>query len=361
MGCGMRHFSDCSAICLLIRSHLVKVAVLFGGKSAERDVSLASGAQAIKALRKAGHEVVAVDTAYGLLGPAEEQELLYMGVAQIPPDEKALAVLQSDSPLALTQSAALRDVQVYFLALHGGTGEDGTLQAFLDMAKVAYTGSGHAGSANAMDKDIAKRLFRQAGVPTPDWLMAPATTESVLKQLALPVVVKPSKQGSTVGLTVVRKEEAMQGAIAEAYRFDDEVIIEQFIPGRELTVGILEDQALAVGEIIPRKSEIFDYASKYQTDGAEEIFPANLTDEQTRRCQELALLAHRALKLEAYSRIDFRMDAAGRFWCLEANSLPGLTVASLLPKSAQASGISFPQLCDRICQLAVKRHKSRRL
>lgn len=337
----------------------MKVAVLFGGKSAERDVSLASGAQAIKALREAGHQVLAVDTAYGLLGPADEQRLL-AGVAQTPPDENALAILRSDSPTTLTQSPVLRDVSVFFLALHGGTGEDGTLQAFLDMAQVAYTGSGHAGSANAMDKDIAKRLFRQAEVPTPDWLMAPATAEIVLKQLGLPVVVKPSKQGSTVGLTVVKKEADLKDAIVEAYRFDDEVMIERFIPGRELTVGILEDRALAVGEIIPKKSEIFDYASKYQVGGAEEIFPANLTAEQARQCQDLALLAHRALKLEAYSRIDFRMDAEGHFWCLEANSLPGLTAASLLPQSAKASGISFPELCNRICQLAVKRHNERR-
>jgi len=263
----------------------MKVAVLFGGKSAERDVSLASGAQAIKALREAGHEVLAVDTATGLLGPAEEAKLLASGLAPVPPDAKALAILQSDSPATLTQSAALRDVSVFFLALHGGSGEDGTLQAFLDMANVAYTGSGHAGSANAMDKDIAKRLFRQAGVPTADWLMAPATTETVLQQLGLPVVVKPSKQGSTVGLTVVKKEADLQPAITEAYRFDDEVMIERFIPGRELTVGILEDRALAVGEIIPKKSEIFDYASKYQTGGAEEIFPADLTaNARSSRC-----------------------------------------------------------------------------
>ena len=338
----------------------MKVAVLFGGKSAERDVSLASGAQAIKALREAGHEVLAVDTATGLLGPAEEAKLLASGLAPVPPDAKALAILQSDSPATLTQSAALRDVSVFFLALHGGSGEDGTLQAFLDMANVAYTGSGHAGSANAMDKDIAKRLFRQAGVPTADWLMAPATTETVLQQLGLPVVVKPSKQGSTVGLTVVKKEADLQPAITEAYRFDDEVMIERFIPGRELTVGILEDRALAVGEIIPKKSEIFDYASKYQTGGAEEIFPADLTAAQTSQCQEFALRAHRALKLEAYSRIDFRLDAEGRFWCLEANSLPGLTAASLLPQSAKAVGISFPELCDKICQLAMKRHQARR-
>lgn len=338
----------------------MKIAVLFGGKSAERDVSIASGAQALKALREAGHEVVAVDTAFGLLGPAEEQKLLYTGVAQIPPDENALAVLRSDSPSALTQSPALRDVQVFFLALHGGTGEDGTLQAFLDMAGVAYTGSGHAGSANAMDKDIAKQLFRYAGVPTADWLMAPATPEVIVQKLGLPVVVKPSKQGSTVGLTVVKKEADLKGAIIEAYRYDDEVMIEQFIAGRELTVGILEDRALSVGEIIPKKSEIFDYASKYQVGGAEEIFPANLTAEQTKKCQEFALMAHRALKLEAYSRIDFRMDEKGDFWCLEANSLPGLTASSLLPQSAKASGISFPELCDRISQLAVKRHQSRK-
>ncbi len=338
----------------------MKVAVLFGGKSAERDVSLASGAQAIKALRTAGHEVLAVDTAYGLLGPKEEAQLLATGVAEEPPEEKALAVLRADSSTALTQSPALRDVDVFFLALHGGTGEDGTLQAFLDVAGVAYTGSGHAGSANAMDKDIAKRLFRQAGVPTPDWLMAPATSEQILRQMNLPVVVKPSKQGSTVGLTVVKKAEDLPAAMAEAYRFDDEVMIEQFIPGRELTVGILEDEALAVGEIIPKRSEIFDYASKYQVGGAEEIFPAELTPEQTALCRELGLRAHRALKLEAYSRIDFRLDAEGRFWCLEANSLPGMTASSLLPQSARACGISFPELCDRICHLALKRHETRR-
>jgi D-alanine-D-alanine ligase len=339
----------------------MKIAVLFGGQSAERDVSLASGAQAIRALRQAGHHVLAVDTARGLLGPAVEQQLLATGVALLPPDAKALAILRADSPAALTQTPALRDVDVFFLALHGGTGEDGTLQAMLDLAGVAYTGSGHTGSANAMDKDIAKRLFRHAGVPTADWLMAPAANDLILAQLGLPLVVKPSKQGSTVGLTVVKKEADLQPAIMEAYRHDDEVMLERFIPGRELTVGILEDRALAVGEIIPRKSEIFDYASKYQADGAEEIFPANLTPEQTAEVQRLGLLAHRALKLEAYSRIDFRLDAAGHFWCLEANSLPGLTAASLLPQSAAAVGLPFPALCDRLCHLALQRHQSRRV
>ncbi len=333
----------------------MKVAVLFGGKSAERDVSIASGAQAIVALRQAGHEVVAVDTALGLLDAAAEQKLLSSRVAPAPPDGRALALL--DGGAFSPANAALRGIDVYFLALHGGTGEDGTLQAFLDLAGAAYTGSGRAGSANAMDKDIAKRLFRQAGVPTADWLMAPATPGEVARALGFPVVVKPSKQGSTVGLTVVRAAGELDTAVAEAFRHDDEVMIERFVPGRELTVGILEDRALTVGEIVPKHGEIFDYASKYQAGGATEIFPAPLAPALAEECRDLALRAHRALKLDAYSRIDFRLDPDGRLWCLEANSLPGLTATSLLPQSAQAAGIPFPELCDRICRLALARKK----
>ncbi|HEU4455483.1 MAG TPA: ATP-grasp domain-containing protein, partial [Longimicrobium sp.] len=210
------------------------------------------------------------------------------------------------------------------------------------------------------DKDWSKRLFRAAGVPTADWLMAPADAAEVEAALGWPVVVKPNKQGSTVGLTIVRAPGELRAAIDEAFRHDDEVMLERFVPGRELTVGILEERALAVGEIIPRGgAEIFDYASKYQHDGAEEIFPADLTDEQTRAVQELGLRAHRALKLEGFSRVDFRMDAEGALWCLEVNTLPGMTATSLLPQSAAAAGIPFPELCDRICRLAVERHRRR--
>ena len=335
----------------------MRVAVLFGGTSAERDVSIASGAQVMKALRQAGHDVIAVDTARGLLGPAEEQRLLTAGVALAPPDEDELAVVRAGATSPLPASADLKDVDVVFLVLHGGTGEDGTIQALLDMTGIPYVGSGHRASAVAMDKDFSKRLFRAAGVPTPDWLMAPVGPAEVAWKLGYPAVVKPNKQGSTVGLAIVREPSEFAAAVAEAMRHDDEVMVEEFIAGRELTVGILDDQALAVGEIIPRRSQIFDYESKYQEGGADEIFPADLTDEQTRTVQELGLLAHRALKLEGFSRVDFRMDAEGRFWCLEVNTLPGMTATSLLPQSAAAAGIPFPELCDRICKLAVERHR----
>ncbi|HEX6750137.1 MAG TPA: D-alanine--D-alanine ligase [Longimicrobium sp.] len=333
----------------------MRVAVLFGGTSAERDVSIASGAQVVKALREGGHDVVAIDTARGALGPAEEQRLLTAGVAPAPPDADELAMVRAGSSGSLLGGADLRGIDVVFLVLHGGTGEDGTIQALLDLTGIPYVGSGHRASATAMDKDVSKRLFRAAGVPTPDWLMAPTDAAEVEARLGYPVVVKPNKQGSTVGLTVVKEPARLEPAIAEAFRHDDEVMLERFVPGRELTCGILGGEALAVGEIVPRRGEIFDYESKYQHGGADEIFPADLTDEQTRTVQELSLRAHRALKLEGFSRVDFRMDPDGGLWCLEVNTLPGMTSTSLLPQSAAAAGISFPELCDRICRLAVEK------
>jgi len=329
----------------------MKVVVLLGGNSAERDVSIASGVQVAKALRTAGHEVVAIDTARGALSSAEELRLLAGGVRKIPPGTEALAILKGDSS-ALSKNGQLRNSDVVFLALHGGTGEDGTIQAMLDLAGLSYTGSGHAPSAMAMDKDVSKQLFRAAGIPTPDWLMAPANTEVNIDAIGLPAVVKPNTQGSTIGLTIVQEATGLSSAIEEAKRYDEEVMIERFVPGRELTVGILEDRALPPGEIIPKRSDIFDYESKYQPGGAEEIFPATLSPDQVHEIQDLALKAHRALKLGAYSRVDFRLDEAGIFWCLEVNTLPGMTSASLLPKAAKAAGIEFEELCDRIVRIA---------
>jgi len=336
----------------------LKVAVLFGGTSSERDVSIASGSQVVKALRAAGHDVIAVDTATGVLGAADEQRLLTAGVAPAPPEESALEAL-SGGGANLLQSGELNSVDVIFLALHGGSGENGTLQALLDLAGVAYIGSGVLGSAVAMDKDIAKRLMLVAGVPTPGWVMAPTTTEVVEREIGWPAIVKPNKQGSTVGLTIVRESAALAKAIEDAYRHDDEVMVEQFIPGRELTVPILGNDALPVGEIIVER-EIFDYETKYQPGMAQEIFPADLSGPQVIEVQRLALMTHRALKLGGYSRIDFRMASDGRFWCLEANTLPGMTAASLFPKGAAAAGMSFPDVVDRICRLAIEEHQRRR-
>jgi D-alanine-D-alanine ligase len=335
----------------------MKVAVLFGGTSEERDVSIASAAQVIPALRSRGHEVIAIDTATGRLPREAEQKLLASGVGPEPPSSSKLAGMR-ESALALTAGAAdMRDVDVVFLALHGGTGEDGHVQAVLDLAGLAYTGSNHTASAAAMDKDLSKRLFRAAGVPTADWLMAPVRERDVAERLGWPVVVKANKQGSSVGLSIVRRAEDLQAAVELAGRFDDEVMIERFVPGRELTVGILEGEPLPVGEIV-MPGEIFDYQAKYQQGGAREIFPAELPAAAAAALQQLAVRAHEALKLGAYSRIDFRLDPQGGFWCLEANSLPGMTATSLLPQAARVAGIGFPDLCERICRAALAKPRT---
>jgi D-alanine-D-alanine ligase len=330
----------------------MKIAVLFGGTSEERDVSIASAAQVIPALRGLGHDVVAIDTATGRLPPAAEEKMLTTGVAPEPPSRTALSNMRESALTLTTNASDIRDVDVVFLALHGGAGEDGRVQAVLDLAGLAYTGSNHIASATAMDKDLSKRLFRAGRVPTAEWLMAPVLAHDVGESLGWPVVVKPNKQGSTVGLSIVRQASELPAALALADRYDSEVMVERFVPGRELTVGILDGEALPVGEIFP-KGEVFDYESKYQKGGAREVFPAELDPKATAEVQRLALLAHAALKLGVYSRIDFRMDPEGRFWCLEANSLPGMTSGSLLPQAARAAGIEFPKLVERICRAAL--------
>jgi D-alanine-D-alanine ligase len=338
----------------------MKIAVLFGGTSEERDVSIASAAQIIPALRTLGHEVFAVDTATGRLPAADERRLLEASVSAEPPSTTAIADMRSKAAATLSSAAfEIQDVDVVLLALHGGAGEDGRIQAMLDLAGLPYTGSNHIASAAAMDKELAKRLFRSVGVPTPNWLMAPARADDVTKVLNWPVIVKPNKQGSTVGLSVVRDSSQLAPAIERASAFDSEVMIEQFVPGREFTVGILEGKALPVGEIVA-PGEVFDYQSKYQAGGAREVFPADLPAAEAQVMQRYALLAHNVLKLGAYSRIDFRRDPAGNCWCLEANSLPGMTATSLLPQAAKAAGITFPELLERVCRGAVNARAPRR-
>jgi D-alanine-D-alanine ligase len=344
----------------------LKITVLLGGTSAERDVSLASGVRIAQALRSRGHEVTSVDTARGVLDEADERALAGGGaIKTAPPSLEALEELSrtSLSP-ALATLPAIRTAEVVFLGLHGGQGEDGTIQALLDLAGVTYTGSGHLASALAMDKDLSKQLFRAAGVGTADWMMAPrnggqgsgvggrqAFARKAVGALGLPVVVKPSKQGSTVGLTVVKKREQFLPAVDEAFRFDDEVMIERFIPGRELTVPVIGGEALPVGEIIP-KNEIYDYECKYTKGMAVEEFPARLSRKETAEVQRQAVAAFTALKLSGCARIDFRMSPDGALHCLEANTLPGMTELSLVPQSAAAAGISFPELCERIALIA---------
>lgn len=331
----------------------MRVTVLTGGTSSERDVAIASAVQVVTALRSHGHDVAVVDTAGGYIPPAAEAATLSGSVAAEPPSIDHLQALEKGILLSvLSGLPVVREADVLFLALHGGRGEDGTLQTLLEMVGVPYTGSGRLGSAMAMDKDISKRLFRGAGVGTADWAMAPIDPAEAGRRFGWPLVVKPSKQGSTVGLSVVKAPGDFAAAVALAARYDDEVMVEAFVPGRELTVGILEGQGLAVGEIIPRH-EIFDYECKYTPGMSQEIFPADLTPALASECRRLGVLAHEALKLGGYSRVDFRLTPDGQFFCLEVNTLPGMTATSLMPQSAAAAGIPFPELCERICRTAL--------
>ncbi|HEX5580669.1 MAG TPA: D-alanine--D-alanine ligase [Gemmatimonadaceae bacterium] len=338
----------------------MNITVLLGGTSSERDVSLASGARIAAALRRAGHRVSAVDPATGVV----ELDALEGRVKVAPPTAEELEALRARGFTAsLLELREVREADVVFLALHGGHGEDGTIQALLDLGGVRYTGSGHLASALAMDKDLSKHLFRAAGVRTADWIMVTAEDddratrdrlpERVAAELGFPVVVKPSKQGSTVGLSIVRQPGELDAAVTEAFRHDDEVMLERFVPGRELTVGILGGEALPVGEIIPKK-EIYDYECKYTPGMAVEEFPARIDDAVAAEVQEQARRAFRALKLRGCARIDFRLTPEGESWCLEANTLPGMTETSLIPQAAAAAGMSFEVLCDRIAQLALE-------
>jgi D-alanine-D-alanine ligase len=334
----------------------LRITVLMGGASSERDVSLASGVRIAQALRERGHTVTSFDAVGDVLSQETERAMLTGALKTAPPSLEELSRLRL--PATLGERPEVRNADVVFLGLHGGQGEDGTVQALLDLAGVTYTGSGHLASALAMDKDLSKKLFRVAGVRTADWLMAPATEGEIESALGLPVIVKPSKQGSTVGLSIVKTRAEIAPAIALARKYDDEVMIERFIPGRELTVGILGDTPLAVGEIIP-KHEIYDYECKYTAGMAVEVFPAKLTKEQTTTVQQQALAAFRALKLGGYARIDLRMSPDERFSCLEANTLPGMTELSLIPQSAAACGIPFGELCERVVRLAIAERQAR--
>ncbi len=335
----------------------MKIVVLMGGTSDEREVSLSSGAGIARALRGEGHEVIAVDTVRGALGPDEEAALLEGGLDPDPPSRHELENLDPGTAVAIVRQPDYADVDVFFVALHGGSGEDGTIQALLEAAGVVYTGSGRLGCSLAMDKEVSKRLFRQAGIPTPDWLTGPTTAVEVERALGLPVIVKAANGGSSLRLVLAHDTAELEAAIAESRTWDDLVLFERYHRGRELTVGVLGNEALPVGEIIP-KHEIFDYECKYQPGMAEEIFPADISDELAQRLQGLALQAHRALRLRDFSRIDFIVDADDVPWCLEANAVPGMTPNSLLPKAARAAGMAFPELCHRLVGLARTRSKA---
>jgi len=343
-------------------SESMRVAVVLGGTNEERNVSLSTGRSVVAALRERGHEVVAVDPAHGAVPPEEEDRMLGGVVGSDPPRLEELARLGSSSVgAALAELPAVRRADVVFLALHGEFGEDGTIQGLLDLAGVVYTGSGCLGSAVAFDKRISKELLVHQGVPTPVWTSPSAPRDDIVETLGLPLIVKPASGGSTVGLTLVRVAADLEPAMTLAARYDDDVLCEAFVPGRELTVAVIEGEAMPPVEIIP-SHEIYDYECKYTAGMSRYEAPADLSPGETTRLQDLAVQAYHALRQTSYSRIDFRRGEDGCFWCLEANSLPGLTSTSLVPKAAAAAGITFPDLCERIARSALTRanHSSER-
>ncbi len=330
----------------------MRIAVLLGGTSEERRVSLASGLAVVEALRGRGHSVVAVDPAVGAIPRQEEGRYLGGTVGRTPPGLEELREMGVTALGAgLVALPELRDADVTFIALHGGDGENGRVQALLDVAGVPYTGSGFAGSAIAFDKRLSKELLERAQVPTPAWTERGLPPAAVVGTLGLPLVVKPSGGGSTVGLTIVRTEDAIDPAIELAARYDEDVLCEAFVPGRELTVAVLDGEPLPAVEIFPGH-EIYDYESKYTPGMSRYETPAALDPGDRERLAELAVRAWHALRQDSFSRIDFRMDEDGTFWCLEANSVPGLTSTSLVPKAAAAAGIEFAELCERIASSA---------
>ncbi len=301
----------------------IKIAVLMGGPGSEREVSLASGKAVLNALRGLGLDAVAVDVT------------------------RASIDLPPGTGLA-------------FNVIHGTFGEDGQLQQLLENLGVPYTGAGVASSRRAFDKNLAKAAFVDAGVPTPQAEIVDVSSGPRLPSFAAPFVVKPPREGSSVGVHIVREPSAATTAMADAAKYGSDILVEQFIDGLELTVGILNDQALPVVHIIPPDG-VYDMASKYPwlsgAKGSQYICPAGLDEETTRAVSQAALAAHRSLGVEIYSRVDVLLDSSGRPFVLEANTIPGMTETSLLPKAAAAAGISFPELCRTIAEQSYQLRK----
>ena len=299
----------------------MKIGVLSGGFSLEREISLRTGSAVTKALKKLGHEVVPL-------------------------------VYQDDLQPFIPQ---LKSLDLVFNALHGGAGEDGTVQGFLTTLGIPYTGSGSLSSGLCMNKHLSKLVVRYNHLPTPDWdLATPASTPGTSFDFGYPVVVKPNDQGSTIGVSIVNRPEDLSAALEAAQKLSPEVLIEKYIAGRELTVAIVGEDVFPIVEIEP-SHECYDYACKYEAGMSKYSCPAELDSERTREIQEIALKIYRLLGCAHYGRVDFRLDEDQRPWFLELNTLPGMTDTSLVPKAARAKGLSFEQLIERIIQEALRK------
>ncbi len=350
----------------------MNIIVLCGGLSAERDVSITSGTMVAAALRRRGHKAVLVDLFFGYPDryndPKEIFDTVYdddiAAVSENAPDLAAVKASRgqnNNSRMGDNIIEICRAADIVFLALHGEDGEDGKVQAIFDMAGIKYTGSGQLGSAIAMNKEITKQLFLQNGILTPESVnITRGTTSEQLKNLAasigFPCVVKPCSRGSSVGVSIVDKPELFEAALEFGFKYDDELIAEQYINGRECSVGVIDGRALPAIELCPKEG-FYDYKNKYQSGMTDEFCPADFPENITCKLYRAAEHVFKVLKLDVYGRMDFIVDMSGGVWCLEANTLPGLTAISLLPQEAAADGIPYEGLCELIIEKSLKKYE----
>ena len=349
----------------------MKIVVLAGGLSTERDVSFKTGEMVTKALRENGHQVILLDVFMGysnkeedLTGIFDRAEAVSVKVAAIPetaPDlekVKAQRKDQSDNFFGPNVINMCRMADIVFMALHGENGENGKIQATFDLFGIKYTGTGYLSSALAMDKGMSKQLFLANGIPTPAGISMRKSERAALKDtdLVLPCVVKPCCGGSSIGVSIVNNEDEYEAALDEAFKYEDEVVVESFVKGREFSVGVIDGKALPIIEIAPVEG-FYDYKNKYKAGSAVETCPAQLSEEITLQMQHYAEEVARVLGLNTYSRTDFLLNEKNEIFCLEANTLPGMTPTSLLPQEAAVLGIDFNSLCEKLIQVSLEKYE----
>lgn len=351
----------------------MKIVVLAGGLSTERDVSFKTGEMVAKALRENGHQVILLDVFMGysdkkeelagIFDRSEEVSVKVAGIPEVAPDlakVKAQRKDQSDNFFGPNVIELCQMADIVFMALHGENGENGKIQAAFDLFGIRYTGTGYLGSALAMNKAMAKQLFIAEGIPTPKGISLKKGEEQAgLTELGLrlPCVVKPCCGGSSVGVSIVRTEDEYRAALAEAFRWENELVIEEYVEGREFSVGVIDFKALPVIEIAPLEG-FYDYKNKYKAGSAVETCPADLPEEIAARMQRYAERVAEILGLDTYSRTDFLMNGENELFCLEANTLPGMTPTSLLPQEANVVGMNFNQLCERLIEISLHKYSA---
>ena len=351
----------------------MKIVVLAGGLSTERDVSFKTGEMVTKALRENGHQVILLDVFMGysdkeedLTGIFDRAEAVSVKVAAIPetaPDlekVKAQRKDQSDNFFGPNVIELCRMADIVFMALHGENGENGKIQAAFDLFGIRYTGTGYLGSALAMNKGMAKQLFLENGIPTPRGTSLKRGEDAAKIEtcgIHFPCVVKPCSGGSSIGVSIVHDKAEYEQALKEAFRWENELVMEEEVKGREFSVGVIDFQALPIIEIAPVEG-FYDYKNKYKAGSTVETCPAELSEQITKEMQGYAEKVAEVLGLNTYSRTDFLLDEEGRIFCLEANTLPGMTPTSLLPQEAKVTGVDFNQLCEKLIESSMRKYKN---